>query len=135
MKLDLSSLKKAINALNRALNEYEKNPSEFVKDSCIQRFEFTYELSHKFIKRYLEITEANPDEIEEMSFQQLIRRATEKGLLLSDWETWKDYRKSRGKTSHTYDEDTATEVFEAIPDFLKEAEYLYKCLEERDANN
>ena len=133
MKLDLSSLKKAINALNRALNEYEKNPSEFVKDSCIQRFEFTYELSHKFIKRYLEITEANPDEIEEMSFQQLIRRATEKGLLLSDWESWKDYRKSRGKTSHTYDEDTATEVFEAIPDFLKEAEYLYKCLEERDA--
>jgi nucleotidyltransferase substrate binding protein (TIGR01987 family) len=135
MKLDLSSLKKAINALNRALNEYEKNPSEFVKDSCIQRFEFTYELSHKFIKRYLEITEANPDEIEEMSFQQLIRRATEKGLLLSDWESWKDYRKSRGKTSHTYDEDTATEVFEAIPDFLKEAEYLYKCLEERDASN
>jgi nucleotidyltransferase substrate binding protein (TIGR01987 family) len=135
MKLDLSSLKKAINALNRALNEYEKNPSEFVKDSCIQRFEFTYELSHKFIKRYLEITEANPDEIEEMSFQQLIRRATEKGLLLSDWESWKDYRKSRGKTSHTYDEDTATEVFEAIPDFLKEAEYLYKRLEERDANN
>jgi nucleotidyltransferase substrate binding protein (TIGR01987 family) len=135
MKLDLSSLKKAINALNRALNEYEKNPSEFVKDSCIQRFEFTYELSHKFIKRYLEITEANPDEIEEMSFQQLIRRATEKGLLLSDWESWKDYRKSRGKTSHTYDEDTATEVFEAIPDFLKEVEYLYKRLEERNANN
>ena len=32
MKLDLSLLKKAINALNRALNEYDKNPSEFVKD-------------------------------------------------------------------------------------------------------
>ncbi|MBU6197462.1 MAG: HI0074 family nucleotidyltransferase substrate-binding subunit [Cyanobacteria bacterium REEB446] len=135
MKLDLSSLKKAINALNHALNEYEKNPSEFVKDSCIQRFEFTYELSHKFIKRYLEITEANRDEIDEMSFQQLIRRATERGLLLSDWESWRKYKDSRNKTSHTYDEEIADEVFEAIPDFLKEAEYLYERLEERDASN
>lgn len=135
MTLDLSSLKKAINALNRALNEYDKNPSEFVKDSCIQRFEFTYELSHKFIKRYLEITEANRDEIDEMSFQQLIRRATERGLLLSDWESWRKYKDSRNKTSRTYDEEIADEVFEAIPDFFKEAEYLYKRLEERDASN
>ena len=134
MKLDLSSLDKGIKALIRALEEYEKNPNEFVKDSCIQRFEFTYELSHKFIKRYLELTEANPEEIEEMTFQQLIRRATERGLLLNDWESWKDYRKSRAKTSHTYDEETADEVFEDIPVFLKEAEYLYKQLEERDAN-
>lgn len=135
MKLDLSSLDKAIKALIRALDEYEKNPNEFVKDSCIQRFEFTYELSHKFIKRYLELTEANPEEIEEMTFQQLIRRATERGLLLNDWESWKDYRRSRGKTSYSYDEETADEVFEDIPSFLKEAEYLYKQLEERDANN
>lgn len=134
MKLDLSSLEKGIKALIRALEEYEKNPNEFVKDSCIQRFEFTYELSHKFIKRYLELTEANPEEIEEMTFQQLIRRATERGLLLNDWESWKDYRKSRGKTSHTYDEETADEVFEDIPVFLKEAEYLYKRLEERLSN-
>ena len=135
MKLDLSSLDKAIKALIRALDEYEKNPNEFVKDSCIQRFEFTYELSHKFIKRYLELTEANPEEIEEMTFQQLIRRATERGLLLNDWESWKDYRKNRGKTSYSYDEETADEVFEDIPSFLKEAEYFYKQLEERDANH
>jgi len=135
MTLDLSSLKKAINALNRALNEYDKNPSEFVKDSCIQRFEFTYELSHKFIKRYLEITEANPDEIEEMSFQQLIRRATEKGLLLSDLEVWKDYREIRIQANQACGENIAVKVFEAIPDFLKEAEYLYERLGERDASN
>lgn len=135
MTLDLSSLKKAINALNRALNEYEKNPSEFVKDSCIQRFEFTYELSHKFIKRYLEITEANRDEIDEMSFQQLIRRATEKGLLLSDLKVWKDYREIRIQANQACGENIAVKVFEAIPDFFKEAEYLYECLEERDASN
>ena len=135
MKLDLSSLKKAINALNRALNEYEKNPSEFVKDSCIQRFEFTYELSHKFIKRYLEVTEANPDEIKEMSFQQLIRRATKKDLLLSDLEAWKNYREVRSQANQAYDESIAGKVFEAIPDFLKETEYLCKRLEERDASN
>ena len=43
MKLILEPLQKAINALIKALNEYDNNPNEFVKDSCIQRFEFTYD--------------------------------------------------------------------------------------------
>ena len=54
MKLILEPLQKAINALSKALDEYDNNPSEFVKDSCIQRFEFTYDLSQKMIdKNYL----------------------------------------------------------------------------------
>ena len=62
MKLILESLQKAINALIKALNEYDNNRNEFVKDACIQRFEFTYDLSQKTIRRYLENTEANPEE-------------------------------------------------------------------------
>jgi hypothetical protein len=37
---------------------------EQMRNSVIQCFEFTYELSWKMLKRYLEETEANPSEID-----------------------------------------------------------------------
>lgn len=134
MKLVLDPLKNAINALTRALDEYEKSPNEFVKDSCIQRFEFTYDLSQKMIKRYLENTEANPEELKEMEFQAIIRKAYEKGLIIGEWADWRDYRKDRGSTSHTYNEDIADQVFNNIPDFLQEAQALLAELEKRNDN-
>ena len=36
-------------------------------------------------------------------------------------------------TSHTYDERKALEVFSVVPDFLREARYLYDKLTERAA--
>lgn len=129
MQLDLTSLKKAIQSLEKAVNEYKINPNEFVRDSCIQRFEYTYELSWKTIKRHLEITVANPNSIDEMSFQELIRMANEKGLLLNDWGTWKLYRIYRGTTSHAYDQDKANEIYNEIPFFLEEAQFLLNQLE------
>ena len=89
MKLDITSLEKATISLENAIKEYEKTNNEFVRDSCIQRFEYTYELSWKTIKRFIEETSANPNEVDLMSFQELIREANEKDLLLTDWETWK----------------------------------------------
>lgn len=135
MKLILEPLQKAINALIRALNEYDNNPNEFVKDSCIQRFEFTYDLSQKMIRRYLENTEANPEELKETDFQGVIRKAYEKGLIVGEWEDWRQYRKDRGSTSHAYNEDIADQVFRNIPDFLQEAQALLSELEKRNDNN
>jgi len=51
----------------------------------IQRFEFTYEISHKMLCRYLEASSANPAEFDKADFQYLIRTANERGLLLGDW--------------------------------------------------
>jgi hypothetical protein len=53
------------------------------------------------------------------------------GLLLNDWPAWRTYREMRGKTSHSYDEDTALQVVARIPDFLAEAVYLRDQLRER----
>lgn len=36
----------------------------------IQCFEFTYELSHKMLKRYLESTAASPEEIDFITFAE-----------------------------------------------------------------
>ena len=129
MNLDISSLKKATISLEKSVKEYKINPTEFVRDSCIKRFEYTYELSWKTLKRFLEETSANPNEIDLMTFQEIIREANEKSLLLSDWDTWKVYRIYRGTTSHAYNEDKANEIYLEIPGFLNEIQFLIKQLE------
>ncbi len=132
MTLELTSFEKAIASLKLALDEFEKTHSVFVKDSCIQRFEYTYDFSHKILKRQLERMSAASSEIDLMSFQQLIRLGAESGLLLNSWDIWKDYRDARNATSHAYNEEKAQEVFEVIPDFYQEAKYLLEKLQERN---
>jgi nucleotidyltransferase substrate binding protein (TIGR01987 family) len=130
--LDLSSLVKALASLDEALREYKKqNENLFVRDATIQRFEYSYELSHKMLKRYLEMTESNTEEIDQMSFATLIRTGAEKGLLQHSWEAWSIYRNARNLTSHTYNEAKAMEVCKTIPDFLHDAQYLLKQLQSR----
>lgn len=73
----------------------------------------------------------NPAELEDLSFVDLIREACDRGLLLSDLVAWKRYRQERGTTSHTYEQEKACEIFEEIPEFLKEAKYLLEQLELR----
>ncbi len=132
MTLDLTSLKNAIERLSEGIGRYQNDTSDTqIRDGLIQRFEFTYEQSHKIIRRYLKSASATPDEFEDADFQQIIRSANEQGLLLGDWPKWRNYREMRGKTSHTYDEDIAIEVVDGIPDFLEEAKFLYKQLAER----
>lgn len=122
--LNIEALEKAVASLGAALARREREPDDMIRDACILRFEFTYELSHKMLKLFLEATSANPDEFDSMPFQDLIRTGSERGLLLSDWSRGKVFRRARSITSHTYDEDKAREVFAIIPEFLREASHL-----------
>lgn len=55
MKLDFSSYEKAIHSLQRVLDRSRSVPEdEDIRDACIQRFEYTYELAFKMLKRQLE---------------------------------------------------------------------------------
>ena len=131
-KLDITPLKNAVLRLDEGLVRYEWDISDLqIRDGLIQRFEFTYELSHKMLKRYLEQTSPNPAELDGMSFQDLIRTGNEKGLLLGNWTDWRRYREMRSRTSHTYDENTAIQVVSGIPQFLEEAKYLVQSLQKR----
>jgi len=132
IQLDLTSFEKAISRLDEALGAYANAPDNALyRDATIQRFEFTYEISHKMLKRYLEAAAANPAAIDEMAFADLIRTGSEQGLLKSGWDKWRDYRKARGTTSHTYDEAKAMEVAAVIPDFLLEARFLLDEMQKR----
>ena len=136
--IDISSLEKAISQLETSLSYTESNLAksdsgivEQFRAAAIQAFEFTYEVSHKILKRYLKDSQPSPEVIEEMNFSDLIRTGFEKGLLSEPWTEWQVYRKARGITSHTYHQDLAQEVFSLIPKFLKEAKYLRDQIKER----
>ena len=136
MNIDFSPLANAISQLEKSIAfatsemaENDKDLFEQFRNSVIQCFEFTYELSHKMLKRYLEETAANPEEIDLSTFQNLIRIGNEKGLLRSDWTVWRDYRHARSNSNHTYDGNKAEAVYNIAADFLTEAHYLYRQLQ------
>jgi nucleotidyltransferase substrate binding protein (TIGR01987 family) len=127
--IDLSPLERTINRLSEGWIRYQLDVSDLqIRDGLIQRFEFTYEISHKTLKRYLEVTSATPTQYDAMSFADIIRSGNEQGLLLGTWPDWKRYRDMRAKTSHTYNEDVAREVVIGIPSFLAEASHLLATL-------
>lgn len=136
--IDLSPLADAIRQLETSIgfatSDLAKTNDalfEQFRNSVIQCFEFTYELSHKMLKRYLEATAANPEEIDVATFQNLIRIGNEKGLLRSDWLKWRIFRQARTDSSHTYNLGKAQAVYEIAFDFLLEAQHLYRQLLER----
>ena len=132
--LDVSPLINAVNRLREGLERHQREPADDqLRDGLIQRFEFTYGLAHKLLRRYLRMVSPTPDEFDQMPFQDLIRRGNEQDLLLGDWPKWRHYRDLRARTSHTYAAKVATEVVEGIPAFLAEAEYLRDRLASRVA--
>ena len=132
-KLNLAPLENAVSRLTEGLARYEKDITDTqIRDGLIQRFEFSYEISHKMLKRHLEAVSPTPEQFDAMAFADLIRSANEQGLLLGDWSAWKIYREMRSKSSYTYDEEIAIEVVQSIPAFLEEARHLLKQLQERN---
>lgn len=132
MSFDISSLELVITRLQEGIERYGRDTTDTqIRDGLIQRFEFTYELSHKMLKRYLELASPTPEQYDDMPFADLIRTGNEQGLLLSDWPAWKVFREMRAKTSHTYAEKVALEVVKVIPAFLAEATHLRDKLRAR----
>lgn len=130
-KPSLESLQKAITRLQEGLERYQLDITDTqIRDGLVQRFEFTYELAHKTLKRYLEYASPTPELYDSMPFQDLIRSGNEQNLLASDWPRWRLFREMRSKTSHTYDESIALEVVSGIQSFLDEVVYLHGRLQE-----
>lgn len=128
-RFDASPLARAVARLDEGLARHVSSPGdEQLRDGLIQRFEFTYDVSHKLLRRAIEQAAAVPEDIDRMSFPTLIRTGFEQGLLASDWTQWRGWREMRNITSHTYDEAKARQVAAAIPDFLAEAAELLRRL-------
>jgi nucleotidyltransferase substrate binding protein (TIGR01987 family) len=140
MKLDLSSLHKAIGSLERTLKvaenkaldaELDNDAKDAIRAGVIQNFEFTYELCWKFMRRWLR---ENAD-VEEAEYprtrKELFRLAARFGLIKEPL-SWFSYSDARNLTSHTYDEDKAESVYETAVGFIEDAKYLLDILQERN---
>ena len=131
MALDFSALNNALTSLNKALAKSAAAPDdEELRDACIQRFEYSFELCWKMLKRQLEQELPSPAEIDGYSYRQLFRVGAERGFV-DDVEAWFDYRELRNITSHTYDEAMAGKVYNAIPAFATHATGLLSRLTSR----
>ena len=124
MAFDTQPLEKAIASLEIALAEPD---NQFVRDSVVKRFEFTYEISWKLMRRFLE-TEVG-DAPDMWTRKELFRRAI-KNHLIDSYDDWVQYHEARNLTAHTYNEVKAKEVLEIARKFLPSAKSLLERMNE-----
>ena len=128
---NIIALENAEKRLQEMLARYNKeHEDEAVRDSVIQRFEFTYSIALKTLRKYFIERAFVLEDVNQMSFNEMIRTASQLNLLVSNLEKWTVYREMKNMTSHTYDEEIALQVVSIIPDFSKEIAYLITRLKE-----
>ncbi|MDF1579832.1 MAG: nucleotidyltransferase substrate binding protein [Desulfuromonadales bacterium] len=93
---------KALSQLEKALAQPK---DEFIRDSVIQRFEFTHELAWKMLKLKLEA-----EGLSVRTPREALQEALQAGLT-EDGNRWTDMLKMRNLTSHTYREKLADDVY------------------------
>jgi len=132
MDIDIAPLERAIARLEEAVEIYQQDTAQsLIRDGLVQRFEFTYELCYKLLRRYLATNAGPPELVNGMNFSDIIRVANENNLLLGNWPRWKTYRDMLARASHSYNEAVALDVVAGIPAFLEEARYLRDKLRDR----
>jgi nucleotidyltransferase substrate binding protein (TIGR01987 family) len=138
MILDTSAFEKVLGLLNKSVgylhSDLARSDAELYlqfRAATIQAFEYTYELAARMIRRQLEQIVANPAELREMAFLDQMRTAADAGLI-PDASAFKTYREARNITAHTYDEDKAEEVLEAIEPFRSDMRFLLEQLKRRN---
>jgi len=119
-----------VNALEKyesAVNRYEEFKSEgfgdIYLDLIVKRFEFTYEMSWKALKRYLEFLGfevKNPRQTFKESYSQQI---------IDDENIWLDMIEQRNLSSHIYDELEISEILDKKENYLKAFQKLKIQLE------
>ncbi len=131
--IDYSSLALALGQLEKSLR-YSSSPMAedpelffLFRTASVQTFEFSFELSHKMLRRRLEADSAG-EGVSLLGYPGLIRLGAERGYI-ADPKAWFDFRDLRNKTSHTYDGGVASEVYQGLPSFLSAAQALLAALQ------
>lgn len=118
-KTSTSEFNKAVQRLEEAIAQ-QKN--EFIRDSVIQRFEFSVELAWKTVKKIMGTRTYAPKDV--------IREMAQSGYI-ENVELWLEAIDMRNLSSHTYKEDLAERVYCFACQFLSHLKTLKKSLEDR----
>lgn len=119
----ISQYKSALSKLKEVL---DMPYSEVIRDSAIQRFEFTLDLSWKSLKAYLEKNHG----IICRSPKDCFRQAYQVGIIDYD-NYWIKLVDLRNLTSHTYKEEFAIEVFNELHKAKESFELLLTKIESK----
>ena len=103
------NLKKAYSRLKEVSDLYD-GKKDIIRDSLIQRFEFTYELTHKTLKEFMKYLGATP----ENSFPRTIFKKAYVNNLISDDKVWINLLEDRNSTLHIYNENMSNEIADRI---------------------
>jgi nucleotidyltransferase substrate binding protein (TIGR01987 family) len=140
MPLDLSSLRKAVDAFEKTLKVSNDqtfmagltdDQKEAIRAGVIQNFEVAYEMCWKYIQRWLKENAAASETEYPRTRKELFRLAAQYGLI-NDPQPWFSYGEARNLTSHTYNEAKAEAVFEVAGEFLNDARILLERMEKRN---
>jgi nucleotidyltransferase substrate binding protein (TIGR01987 family) len=111
----LEALKKQfIKAVKRFEEVLHERKNKIIRDSAIKRFEFTFDLSWRLIKAYLEDEEG----IYCVSPKDCFRQSHRTGLIDYD-ERWIEMTNERNFAVHTYDEKFADKLYKELPRYLE----------------
>ena len=122
-EFSLNALKQALATLEEGLVSPPKNSLE--RDGVIQRFEYTFELSWKMIRRALFLL----GKIEvSTSPKPLIRDAFSEHWI-SSVEKWFEFLEARNDSSHTYDRRRSDWVYSIAQKFPPEVQSLISKIE------
>ena len=120
----LTPLKKSLASLQAAL---AADYTEHTRDSAIKRFELTYELCWKTLRRFLAEFAGHR---ESMTVRDVYRAAGEAGFLQNGGvERWFAHHDNRNRTAHVYSEAEAERVYAELEDFAFHAAALLARME------
>ncbi len=129
-ELNLSVLKNSLSTLKECYQDLKSQNDEkikiYIKDSCIQRFEYTYEAAKKIMNKFLKKEYDKNDS--DLTINNIFREMYGLGLI-ENFENWVDYRQKRNLTSHEYDINLTYPIIDIIPNFINDTEFLINKLE------
>ena len=112
-----SNYRKALAKLSQAMAimseqlAFNDGVDELLQEGMIQSFEYTNELAWKVMKDYAEYQGYT----DIRGSRDAIRKALEMGLI--DDKQWMETIEARNLTSHNYDNDVVSEIYENITNF------------------
>ena len=129
-ELDLSNFKNSLSTLKECYHDLTEQQDEklktYIKDSCVKRFEYTYETAKKIMNKFLK-KEYDKTE-KDLTINNIFREMYGLGLI-NNFENWVDYREKRNITAHEYNIDKTYSIIDIIPNFIKDTEFLITNLE------
>ena len=126
IELDIEALRKAKVSLEKAYNVFINGDNDedilaIYADSCVKRYEYTFETAWKTMKKYFKL---QYDKKEEDLTMNNIFRFMEAYGFAKDWTNWRDYYTKRNSTAHEYNIEKSRNLLEIIPEFIKSVDFL-----------